>query len=76
MKQEASGGLHEAHQNPRSSGWGACQIAGEIQGETDRAYRFFDGIRTVWLPKSNCEWDQDDKTMAMPGWLAKEKELI
>lgn len=51
-------------------------MAGEIQGETDKAYRFYDGDRTVWLPKSLCEWDVDDKTMAMPEWLAKDKELI
>lgn len=51
-------------------------IAGEIRGETDSAYRFFDGTRAVWLPKSQVEWDADDKTMAMPEWLAKEKELI
>lgn len=51
-------------------------ISGEIQSETDRAYRFYDGLRIVWLPKSQCEWDESDKTMAMPEWLAKEKELI
>lgn len=51
-------------------------IAGEVQGETEKAYRFFDGTRVVWLAKSQCEWDPDDKTMAMPEWLAKEKELI
>jgi len=51
-------------------------IAGEIRGETDAAYRFHDGARTVWLPKSQCHWDEDDKTMAMPTWLATEKELI
>jgi hypothetical protein len=51
-------------------------IAGEIRNETEKAYQFFDGKRVVWLPKSQCEWDSDDKTMAMPEWLAKEKELI
>ena len=51
-------------------------IAGEILRETDKAYQFHDGARTVWLPKSQCEWDQDDKTMAMSERLAKEKELI
>lgn len=51
-------------------------ISGEIQIETDKAYRFYDGTRSVWLPKSQCEWDPDDKTMAMPEWLAKDKELI
>lgn len=50
-------------------------IPGEIQGETERAFRFNDGRVTVWLPKSQCEWDEDAKTMAMPEWLAIEKEL-
>lgn len=51
-------------------------IAGEVQGETDAAYRFYDGERTVWLPKSQVEWSASDRTMAIPEWLAKEKELI
>ena len=51
-------------------------IAGEIRCETDKAFQFFDGATTVWLPKSQCEWDQDDKTMAMPEWLALDKGLI
>ena len=51
-------------------------IVGEIKGETEKAYRFFDGKVTVWLPKSQCQWDEDDKTMTMEEWLAKEKELI
>lgn len=51
-------------------------VAGEIVGETDRAFRFYDGKETVWLPKSQCEWDKDDKTMAMPEWLAEEKGLV
>ncbi len=51
-------------------------IAGEVQGETEKAYRFYDGSITVWLPKSQCEWDDRDKIMTMPEWLAKEKGLI
>lgn len=51
-------------------------IPGEIRGETDKAYRFFDGDKEVWLPKSQVEWDSFDRTMAMPEWLAKEKGLI
>jgi hypothetical protein len=55
---------------------GLIDVAGELAGETEKAYRFFDGARTVWLPKSQCEWDSDTSTMTMPEWLAKEKELI
>lgn len=51
-------------------------IAGEIEGETDKAFRFNDGTRTVWLPKSMCQWDPDDRTMALPEWLATEKGLV
>lgn len=51
-------------------------ISGEIVGETEKAYRFFDGTRTVWVPKSQCEWDDQAKEITMPEWLAKDKELI
>ena len=51
-------------------------VSGELKGETDKAYKFFDGDRTVWLSKELCQWDQDDKTMAMPEWLATEKGLV
>jgi hypothetical protein len=53
-----------------------ADIAGEVRGETESAYRFTDGTRTVWLPKSQCEWDKDGKTMTMPVWLATDKELV
>lgn len=53
-----------------------ADISGEIRGETAAAYRFFDGKTTVWLPKSQCQWDEDEKVMTMPIWLAKEKELL
>lgn len=51
-------------------------IAGEIKHETEKAYRFFDGSKLVWLPKSQVEWDPDSKTMTMPVWLATERELV
>ena len=51
-------------------------IAGEVRIERDLSFLFFEGTREVWLPKSLCEWDKDEKTMAMPDWLAKDKELI
>lgn len=44
--------------------------------ETEKAYRFYDGGKEEWLPKSQCEWDPDSKTMTMPEWLAKEKGFI
>lgn len=51
-------------------------VAGELRGETEKAFRFFNGKESVWLPKSQCEWDDEAKTMAMPEWLAEEKGLI
>lgn len=53
-----------------------CDIAGEIRGETEKAWRFYDGKETVWLPKSQCEWDAESRTMTVPEWLANEKGLI
>jgi hypothetical protein len=51
-------------------------IAGEIRGETEKAWRFYDGKVTCWLPKSQCEWDETSKTMTVPEWLAVDKELL
>jgi hypothetical protein len=51
-------------------------VAGELRGETERAYRFYDGVREMWLPKSQCEWDAEAKVMTMGEWLATDKELI
>jgi hypothetical protein len=62
--------IYKQHENELTD------ITGEIRGETERAWRFFDGKIIVWLPKSQCEWDENDKTMTLPVWLAKDKELI
>lgn len=53
-------------------------IEGELVSpyETNFAYRFYDGRTTVWIPKSQCEWDEHEKTMTMPRWLADEKGLV
>jgi hypothetical protein len=51
-------------------------VAGELRRETDRAFLIFDGSKEVWLPKALVEHDEDDRTFAMPEWLAKEKGLI
>jgi hypothetical protein len=44
-------------------------IAGELRHETIKAILWFDGTRTVWLPKSQVEVNDDD-TVTMPEWLA------
>ena len=51
-------------------------IAAELRHETEKAWLFYDGAREVWLPKSQCEYDPDDGTVALPEWLAMEKGLI
>jgi hypothetical protein len=51
-------------------------IAGELRGETEKAYRVFDGAKEVWLPKSQVEYYEEDGVFAVPEWLAHEKGLI
>jgi hypothetical protein len=50
-------------------------IACEVRGETPAAYRLYDGKTTEWIPKSQCE-KNDDGTVTMPEWLAREKGFI
>ncbi len=50
-------------------------IEAELRGETERAYRIFDGEKSVWVPKSLVERNSDG-SFTMPFFLAKEKELI
>ena len=50
-------------------------MAGKKLGETDKAIRLSDGIKTEWVPKSQVE-DNGDGTFTMPEWLAKEKGFI
>jgi hypothetical protein len=52
------------------------EIAGDVRGETQNAYRFFDGAAEVWLPKSRVTWEPATKLMTVPEWLAFEKGLI
>jgi hypothetical protein len=51
-------------------------VEGEIRAETDKAYQFYDGSVTVWLAKSQVEWDEQESTMTLPFWLAKQERLI
>jgi hypothetical protein len=54
----------------------------DIEGElvpplqTEKAWRFYDGKTTCWLPKSQVEWDAESHTMTMPYWLAEQEGLI
>ena len=52
------------------------EIAGELRGETPRGFRFFDGDREVFLPKSLVVWDGDAEVMTMPEWLAIDRRLV
>ena len=59
-------------------------ITCELRGETDRAYRIYDGTKTEWVPKSQVELDihgkgidgKDVIVATMPEWLAKERGFI
>jgi hypothetical protein len=47
--------------------------------ETNKAYFVSDtGEETdgVWVPKSQVEYDRNDKTITLPEWLAIEKKLV
>ena len=50
-------------------------IAAELQGETDKAFRLFDGDKAEWVPKSQVE-NNEDGTFTLPEWLAMEKGFI
>ena len=52
------------------------EIADEIRDDTrEKAILFYDGARTVWLPRSQIEIN-GDSTVTMPEWLADDKGLI
>lgn len=50
-------------------------IAAEIRGETDKAIRLYDGVKSEWVPKSQVE-NNGDGTFTMPEWLAQDKGFI
>ena len=50
-------------------------IDAEIRGETDKAFRLYDGKTTEWVPKSQVE-DNKDGTFTMPEWLANDKGFL
>lgn len=49
----------------------------ELVRETDKAWMFkTDDGDAVWLPKSQCELDEDELLVQVPEWLAIEKGLV
>jgi hypothetical protein len=52
-----------------------ADIAGALRGETDKAFRLYDGKTTEWVPKRLVE-NNGDGTFTMPEWLAKDKGFI
>lgn len=51
-------------------------VTAELRHETELAFLVFDGVKEVWLPKSQVEHDPQDGTFALPDWLARDKGLI
>ena len=51
-------------------------LPGTLTHETDAAYLFRVSHTKVWLPKSQCQWDQPEQVMTMPERLAIERELV
>ena len=50
-------------------------IEAEIEAETEKAWRLFDGKTTAWVPKSQVEKNSDG-TFTMPERLAQDKGFI
>lgn len=50
-------------------------IHADLKHETEKAYLISDGSREAWIPKSQCERN-DDGTFSMPEWIAMDKGLI
>lgn len=48
----------------------------EVMSESPKAYLVSDGIRSVWIPKSQSERLDSGKVFRCRYWLAKEKGLV
>jgi hypothetical protein len=52
-------------------------IDAHLLSETEKAYKFDIGNDDpVWLPKSQCEWDESSNQVTVPMWLATDKGLV
>ena len=47
-----------------------------VEVETDLAWLLDMGDAVIWLPKSGCEIDEQDRTVQVPVRLAVEKGLV
>lgn len=50
-------------------------IAANLCHETEQAFFIDDGVKRVWIPKSQAQ-QNDDGTFSMPEWLAMDKGFI
>jgi hypothetical protein len=51
-------------------------VAGEVVGETAKAFKFADGDITVWLLKSQIRrWDPEAGTLLLPRSLVRQHQL-
>lgn len=48
----------------------------ELEHQTELAWLMTIEDEQVWLPKSQCEWDENEGTILVPEWLAIEKGLV
>lgn len=52
-----------------------ADVVAEVRGETEKAFRLYDGKKMEWVPKSQVE-NNGDGTFTMPYWMAKDKGFI
>lgn len=72
---ETGGGIGAQTMSRENCRSDLVDISAEVKGETDKAWKLFDGATAEWVPKSQVE-DNRDGTYAMPQWLAKDKGFI
>jgi hypothetical protein len=52
------------------------ELWGEVHARTDRAVLWYDGDKEVWLPLSQIELADDQKSILIGEWLAVDKGLV
>jgi hypothetical protein len=48
----------------------------DVEFETEEAWLLVIGNLLKWLPKNQCSLDRDEKTVAVPEWLAIREGLV